>query len=100
MNYPLHERLAYEFREELARTVTPEQWREIQRRNGLPEYAGPICASHDFCDANEVMAAAFAKVMGRDALPDDDSGMTDSDCELWGAAWAIAKREHLSPGKW
>ena len=58
---------------------------EVDRRNATPEYAG-ACASHDFCDANMPMAAAFEAVTGRE--PDVAS---QADADLWNAAWNIAK---------
>ena len=45
-----------------------------------------ICHSHDFCDANEVMAEAFAAVVGRSI-----DLQSDADSELWSEAWASYK---------
>jgi hypothetical protein len=42
-----------------------------------------VCHSHDFCDANMIMAAAFAEV-GLE-IP-----AADADPELWNSAWEIA----------
>lgn len=86
--------LANAFADRLFDAIGADNFAAMKARNAsLP--AG-ICASHDFCDANEVMAEAFLAVMGRDSLPDDDSGMTDADCALWNEAWAIAKRDRMT----
>lgn len=88
--------LAKAFVDELESDLTPEQWVEMRRRNALPDYAGPVCASHDFCDANMPMDSAFTRIMGRDALPDNSEGMADADCALWSSAWNIAKARYLT----
>ena len=44
------------------------------------------CASHDWLDANEVMADAFAAVTGHAPSPS-----SSEDCELMNAAWGRAK---------
>ena len=57
---------------------------EIIRRNNSPEYMG-ACSTHDFCDANEIMAESFRNAMGR------DSEMDAQDSALWNRAWDIAR---------
>lgn len=69
---------------------------EIIRRNKTPEYQGG-CATHDFCDSNMVMDAAFTEVMGRDYIFfDDDKPETENqnsqDTGLINAAWSLAKK--------
>jgi hypothetical protein len=44
------------------------------------------CASHDYLDANDVMADAFAAVMGRAS-----KASSSADAELINAAWSTAK---------
>lgn len=90
--------IALAFADRLQAALTPAEWQAMRERNATPEYsgAGGPCASHDFTDSNEFMAESFAEVMGRDILPDNGEGMTDSDCALWNQAWEIAKRERLS----
>jgi hypothetical protein len=44
-----------------------------------------ICATHDFCDANEIMADAFVLTFDRPIDLDDQD-----DVELWNAAWALS----------
>lgn len=72
------------------------QMREIKRRNATPDYGGDICASHDFCDANEPMADAFESVVGHPVALGDTDPQQQADFTLWGEAWAIAKRDYLT----
>jgi hypothetical protein len=59
---------------------------EVCRRNATADYQGGCCASHDFCDANMVMAAAFEKAVGREFDFDNPA-----DTDLWNAAWDRAR---------
>jgi hypothetical protein len=59
--------------------LSPAAFAEMQRRNRTAP-AG-VCASHDFCDANMVMLAAFE---AHELVPDMD------DPTLWNAAWERA----------
>lgn len=94
---PDADRLAGAFAVQLWQDIGAANMALVKATNATPEFAGDtICASHNYCDANESMAAAFAEIMGRDILPDDDSGMTDADIDLWNAAWSLAKREYLT----
>jgi len=68
----------------------------VRERNASPRYAGSICATHDFCDANQVMADAFAQTMGRDLIMGDDEPGQQDDFRLWGKAWDHAKTHRLS----
>lgn len=70
--------------------LTAEQLAEVVRRNGTAHES--VCHSHDFCDANEVMAEAFAGLTGRSV-----DGGDDEDTELWGMAWALAKKANFNP---
>lgn len=87
--------IAAEFVERLKAQLSDADYQEMQRRNATPAYAGNICASHDFCDANMPMAEAFAAIMGRDFLPEEGEP-SETDCALWGAAWTIAKAGALT----
>jgi hypothetical protein len=72
--------------------LTADEFAEMQRRNATAEYANTgSCASHDFRDANEIMAEAFVQV-GLDPLPMDDDGSDDDTdiTELWNRAWESA----------
>ncbi len=76
--------IATEFDIELRTNMTEADYAEAVRLNREDStYAsGSCCATHNFTDANEVMAAAFSRMMGRDADVDDDQ-----DTALWNAAW-------------
>lgn len=93
---PLADRLAGAFVVQLWQDIGADNMAQCRALNATPEFAMPVCASHNFCDANETMADAFAEIMGRPILPDDGEGMTQADCDLWNQAWAIAKRDYLT----
>ena len=62
---------------------------------GEPDSA--ICHSHDYCDANEYMLAAFQEVMGRDPyMPCDVGSIAEAEIEkdqrLWDHAWNHATK--------
>ena len=59
--------------------------REVVEKNSTEEYDG-VCASHDYCDANLVMAEAFNKICRREAEID-----SEEDSYWWGEAWNYAK---------
>jgi hypothetical protein len=66
-----------------------ERLAEADRMNADdPDYRFPVCASHNFCDANLFMAGAFEEHLGvaRGALTTDAVALAD-----WDAAWAIAR---------
>jgi hypothetical protein len=97
------ERLATAFAGRLAVLLTGKQWEGMRKRNALSSYAWPVCASHDYMDANDVMAAAFVNVMGRGfALRSDvEAGRATeaqhaTDLALWNAAWTYAKGRYLT----
>lgn len=79
--------LAKAFDAELRAAIGAESYAEVIRRNRTPEYAC-ACASHDFCDANEIMDAAFMFVTGRSTIPEDeDAFISEEDTDLWNRAW-------------
>jgi hypothetical protein len=91
------EQLALAFAVELRQSFSDYQWHEMRLRNA--EIGAGACASHDFCDANMVMDAAFTKVMGVPAFEITDEGDThhpEWHVDIWNAAWAIAKRRYLT----
>lgn len=88
--------IAWEFRNQLADTLTAEEFAEVIRRNGTTRYTDGTCASHDFCDANLPMADAWQAVIGRAVLEaPDGSEEHEADCKLWNAAWERAHLEYL-----
>ena len=60
---------------------------EVVRKN--KEDSGDWCASHQYCDANMVMAQAFRVVMGREIDIESD------DCILWGDAWKYCQENNF-----
>jgi hypothetical protein len=72
--------------------LTPEQFRETKRRN-RDRADKRSCASHDFCDANMVMADAFRQT---GLEPDVDDG---EQCALWGTAWDAAMPQLTKKGR-
>lgn len=82
------ERVANEFCRLLKIEIGSERVRAAASRNRIPEYEG-CCASHDFCDANMVMADAVKEVTGRECTTED------GDLDLMNAAWNIAKANNL-----
>lgn len=78
--------VAREFARLLVAEIGAESVRRVNEANRtLPQGA---CASHDHCDANMPMAAAFEAIVGRPVDPD-----SDDDAALWSQAWEIAQ-EH------
>lgn len=83
--------LAKEFCRILSETLSAEQVAQVLMRNA--EEANPsICHSHDFCDANMVMQAAFDS-FGVDPMSSGEDGkaMSDEIAVLWADAWDMAK---------
>jgi hypothetical protein len=69
--------------------LTPEEFEQVRTLNDTR--APGTCASHDFCDANEAMNAAWLDVLNRHA-----STCSDNDNRLWSAAWDWAIEHYLS----
>lgn len=63
---------------------------EVKELNATPAYVDS-CASHDFCDPNLLMAAAFETVMGRHI-----DLRSDANVALWNKAWEWAKLNRLT----
>lgn len=82
-------RLAAAFSRRLHYFLSPQQLAEAVARNRTPQYAH-ACATHDFCDANLLMASAFLRVQRR-AI----NLQSDADRALWNAAWDLAKRNEF-----
>ena len=81
--------LAHNFANLIRRLTTQEEFDTIRKRNKtIPP---GCCATHDFMDANMVMADAFSALAGREM--DLES---DADTAMWNAAWEIAKAEYLT----
>lgn len=93
---PSPEQVAEKFAHHLRAVLATPQWNEMRERNARPDYGRNICASHDFCDANMVMDAAFRE-LGLGFSLDGPQWAEDQElCELWSAAWGIAKQRYLT----
>ena len=84
------EMIAEAFAANLRQNLSAADYAEMVRRNRTPEYNNDSCASHDFCDANVEMDAAFKRVMGREC--DNNSSQ---DCAIWNEAWEIARQKYI-----
>jgi hypothetical protein len=71
------------FVEKLRAELPPAHFAEMQNLNSTADDG--ICHSHDYCDANVTMAAAFEQVVGREI-----DLQSDDDRALWSAAWRYA----------
>lgn len=85
--------IAHAFAGVLKEWANPDQWRQMRADNATPDYAGDMCASHDFCDANMAMHAAFLAVLKREP---DVVGEAPTDLDLWDAAWSVARARYLT----
>jgi len=89
-------RLAKAFGAIVRESFSRRDFRQILDRNRRETNPG-VCHTHDFCDANMLMEAAFIETMGREPLlPCDSDGTAETEarqeaeCVLWSDAWAIA----------
>ncbi|MCE7997084.1 MAG: hypothetical protein HEP71_34310 [Roseivirga sp.] len=67
------------------RTELKEHLDTINKRN---ETYGEACATHDFCDANEIMWESFERVFGIELNFQDDDHMA-----ITNAAWGTSKEK-------
>lgn len=82
--------IARTFVDLLRKELSATDWVEMLRRNASAEYReSGSCASHDFLDANEVMAEACEQ-HGVNVHPSDDPTVDDGTW-IWNAAWNAAK---------
>lgn len=84
---PVTLRIAAAFRRGLLADIGASPLREADERNNA-ETDPRVCHTHDYCDANEYMADAFAEVMGR---PIDLQSSADG--AVWMDAWQAFKAE-------
>lgn len=102
--------LAHRFALNIEETYSDEL-DEIRRRNSSPEYLElGSCATHDFGDSNMAMLDAFAAVMGREPVMNEDTAESEAasqaDFALMNEAWALARLTRLTlpadelPAEW
>ena len=87
---PTPQQLANKFADVLREWLTPSQWELMCDRNRAETWKG-ACRSHDFCDANMAMDAAWQSF----GLPSPDAD-DQAQADLWNAAWKLAFEQHLS----
>lgn len=89
--------VAREFCAQVRAAFTTRILAEIVRRNRTEKYADSVCATHDFCDANMLMAAAFSIAWGQ---PEDVIDVGDeASAAVWSQAWGIAKRAEFNASR-
>lgn len=84
------QQLSSEFAASLLVCIGQENFDEVVRRNVAMGLYSNVCASHDFCDANMIMAQAMKRLAPSldDAKIFEDSSLV----ALWNEAWGLAKR--------
>ncbi len=87
------EKLAKEFSSILRTFLNKEEMDQIVATNKEPGNE-EFCATHTYCDPNEIMAEAFENVIGREY-----SYEKDEDVDLWNAAWSMAKKNEFYPNE-
>lgn len=92
LDYRDMEEIAKEFSRLLRGLLSSLDMDAIVATNEAQEDKG-TCASHDFLDANIVMADAFRNVMGREVQIE-----SELDAKLWNLAWNEAKENKFHPG--
>lgn len=70
--------------------LTAPQIEQVVKLNKTFDYIS-CCATHDFCDANELMAEAFKTVVGTEIDLQNDVHL-----DLWNNAWNIAKQAEFN----
>lgn len=80
------EKIAKGFSTIIRESLSHGEMMEVNKKNFTPEYMDS-CPTHDYCDANEAMAEAIWKVLGREV-----DTQNEDDCTLWGDAWDMARK--------
>ena len=90
MTAPSTQRVSNRFVELLRARLGSERFLEMQRRN-VAEERDSVCHSHDFLDANEIMAEALRDVVG---VAPFDSGISQARSDAlmvtFNEAWSLA----------
>jgi hypothetical protein len=83
---PTPEALAAEFSRVMRDYLSVAELQTAVALNAAETNPG-ICHTHDFCDANMAMDAAWCHLTGEDGIDAD----REVDARLWNDAWALAK---------
>lgn len=81
------EQAARVFSKKLQEELTPEEFRQAIEDNRTEESEG-VCHTHDYMDANEVMADALEEVMGEGYC--DDIPPNQEKVLFWNSVWELA----------
>lgn len=90
--------VARAFCEILLKWIGRDKLALVIARNQTPDYDG-ACASHDFCDANEAMDAAFKMVAGYCTGDTGGEGigcMSEAVQAVWTEAWELAQKSNFN----
>jgi hypothetical protein len=91
--------LAKAFSEILQKEIGDDNIQQAAKLN-LKEKSSGICHSHDYCDANMVMAEAMDKVLGVNMEKDyPDMIQNETIVGIWNAAWSEAHKHGFYVGK-
>jgi hypothetical protein len=82
-------RLAIQFSRLIREELTPDELAQVIERNKT--YSSDVCATHDFIDSNETMAAAYKIVTGREVNTNNDKTIS-----IWNEAWSYAKQHNFN----
>lgn len=87
-------RIGHLFRIRLRVTIGPVKFQRVLALNEDDDKAAGhrvgSCRSHDFVDANVLMADAYRSVMGYAPFDANHREPTQADTDLWNAAWDAA----------
>lgn len=96
MTTTARDKLAGRFAEDILTLIGLDALATVCDRNRTPQYVD-ACATHDFCDANMVMLAAWTAVVGAEPAFLDaehaDEAKATQDAELWDGAWEYARND-------
>lgn len=93
--------IAEAFGEVMRQWLSPAEFAEMKALNETPAFADGCCASHNYCDANMAMDAAFQQALGRSPImgEDEDPVGSEADCKIWNEAWELARKLYLGSSK-
>jgi hypothetical protein len=84
--------VAAEFTRVLKSWLSPGEWSDMVSKNqNDPAYASGACASHDYCDANEAMTAAFQMLDLPLPGDDGDEDVAPEPFRIWNESWTLAR---------
>jgi len=87
-------RLAMAFSRKIGETLSDEELAEVRREQARRPDNHQTCATHDYCDAGQVMIDA-----AREVFPTRRIELGGATLQLFNASWEIAKDHGFSPEK-